>query len=190
MNSESQNPMHIVGVTTRRLDPKCDIRGSFCEIHRDEWGLAPRPVQWSFVITNTNALRGFHVHCQRWDYFIVLKGHATLGLKDLRRDQVSFASATTIDVPLGTPTVIAVPPGVAHGLYANSTVHFLYGITVAWDGISEDLSCPYDDPELGIAWPSQNPLVLPHGQDVPDFATLLRRYEEIASGRAAPVGLT
>jgi dTDP-4-dehydrorhamnose 3,5-epimerase-like enzyme len=86
MNAPSQH-LDIVGVSTRQLDPKCDIRGSFCEIHRDEWGLAPRPVQWSYVVTNSNALRGFHVHIHRWDYFIVLQGHATLGLKDLRRDQ-------------------------------------------------------------------------------------------------------
>jgi dTDP-4-dehydrorhamnose 3,5-epimerase-like enzyme len=83
-----------------------------------------------------------------------------------------------------------VPPGVAHGLYANSTVHFLYGITEAWDNFSEDLSCPYNDPELGIAWPSQNAVVLPHGQDLPDFATFLRCYEDISNGRVAAVGLT
>lgn len=174
----------------RVLDPKLDIRGSFCEIHRDEWELAPRPVQWSSVITNTNALRGFHVHCTRWDYFVLLQGHAVLGFKDLRRDQTSFGTGATLDVPPGPPTTIAVPPGVAHGLYAKSTVLFLYGITVAWDGVSQDLSCPYDDPELGIAWPSKNAIVVPHSQDLPDHSTLLQRYEEIASGRVAPVGVT
>ena len=190
MLAGNQNASGIVGVSTRRLDQKSDIRGSFCEIHRDEWELAPRPVQWSYVITEANALRGFHVHIFRWDYFIVLQGHATLGLKDLRRTCSSFATGTTIDVPAGPPTVLAVPPGIAHGLYANSSVHFLYGITAAWDGASEDLSCPYDDPDLGIAWPSRNAVVLPHGQDLPDFGTLLSRYEQISSGQVAAVGLT
>jgi dTDP-4-dehydrorhamnose 3,5-epimerase len=185
-----RNPTGIAQVSMRVLDPKFDVRGSFCEIHRDEWELAPRPVQWSFVVTARNALRGFHVHCNRWDYFVVLQGHATLGLKDLRRDQASFGKSATLDVPPGVPTVIAVPPGVAHGLYARNTVQFLYGITVAWDGVSQDLSCPYHDPALGIDWPSLNATVIPHCQDLPDYATLLQRYEEIAGGRLAPVGVT
>jgi dTDP-4-dehydrorhamnose 3,5-epimerase len=168
----------IVDVSIRILDSIDDSRGGLCEIYRDEWELAPRPVQWDFVTTRPNALRGVHAHCRRWDYIIVLEGHATIGQKDLRRDKKSFGRNMVIDV---TPqTVVTIPPGVAHGILANSALRYLYGLTVAWDGSDDDLGCRYDDPALAIKWPSTTPLVLPHDLDLPDFATLLRQYEATA----------
>jgi dTDP-4-dehydrorhamnose 3,5-epimerase len=110
----------------------------------------------------------------------VLDGHATIGLKDARRDQKSFGRNMIIDVSGGQPTVITIPPGVAHGIFANSALRYLYGLTVAWDGSDENLGCRYDDPTLAIKWPSTAPLVLPRDLELPDFDTLLRQYEAMA----------
>lgn len=41
----------IVGVSVRAFDPVEDVRGSLCEIHHDDWKLAPRPVQWDYIVT-------------------------------------------------------------------------------------------------------------------------------------------
>ncbi len=179
----------IADVTVRALDPIGDIRGDLCEIHRDEWELAPRPVQWTFVSTKPRVLRGVHVHYLRWDYMIVLDGHATIGLKDVRHDQKSFGHKMMIEVTGDEPTAVTIPPGVAHGIYANSALRYLYGLTVAWDGSDEDVGCRFDDPALAINWPSATPLVLPRDLDLPDFATLLRRYKAmlIAPPRNAPL---
>ena len=167
----------IVGVTVRVLNPIADVRGALCEIHRDEWGLAPRPVQWDLVTSEPKALRGVHVHCLRWDYIITLDGHATIGLKDLRRDKNSFGRNMLINVTDRQPTIVTIPPGVLHGIFANNGLRYLYGLTVAWDGSDEDLGCRYDDQALAIDWPSPAPIVLPRDLDLPDFATLLRKYE-------------
>ena len=174
----------IVGVAVRAFSPRSDVRGELVEIHRDEWDLAPRPVQWDVLTSRPNVLRGVHVHCLRWDYIIVIDGHGTIGLRDMRRDQVSFGQTMMIDVTSERPAVVTIPPGVAHGIFANTALRHLYGLTVAWDGSDEGLGCRYDDPALGVKWPSATALVLPRDLDLPDFATLLRQYEAAASPNA------
>jgi dTDP-4-dehydrorhamnose 3,5-epimerase len=173
-------PAPIVGVTVRAFAANADLRGDLYEIHRDEWGLAPRPVQWDFVTRQANVLQGVHVHCRRWDYVVVLDGQATIGLKDIRRDQPSFGHTMTIEVSGQEPTVVTVPPGVAHGIFAHTALRYLYGLSVAWNG-DDDLGCRYDDPALALAWPASSPLLLQRDLDLPDFATLLRRYAALAN---------
>jgi dTDP-4-dehydrorhamnose 3,5-epimerase len=180
---ESREASDIVDVAVLALNPIVDIRGSLCEVHRDEWRSGPRPVQWDYLISDANVLRGVHVHGLRWDYMIVLDGYATIGLKDLRRDQSSFGRSMVIDVAGERPTVVVIPPGVAHGIYAQSPLRYLYGLTVAWDGTDEDLGCRYDDPALAITWPSTAPLLLPRDRDLPGFAALLRQFESAADVR-------
>jgi dTDP-4-dehydrorhamnose 3,5-epimerase len=171
----------IVGVTVRTFAPNADMRGDLFEIHRDDWQLAPRPVQWDFVTRAANVLQGVHVHCRRWDYIIVLDGRATIGLKDIRREQASFGCGTLIEVSGREPTVVAIPPGVAHGIFAHTALRYLYGLSVAWTGDDDDLGCRFDDPALALAWPATSPMVLPRDLDLPDFATLLRRYAAVAT---------
>jgi dTDP-4-dehydrorhamnose 3,5-epimerase len=180
----------IVGVTVRSIASIDDLRGSLFEIHRDDWGMAPRPVQWDFVTSRPQVLRGVHVHCLRWDYIIVLNGHATIGLKDVRRSEQSFRRDMLIGVSGERPTLVTVPPGVAHGIFADTTLNYLYGLTVAWDGSDEELGCRHDDPELGIKWPSQTPIKMQRDLALPGFAALLRDYESKAAAgftSAAPV---
>jgi dTDP-4-dehydrorhamnose 3,5-epimerase len=176
----------IVGVTVRAFGSIDDIRGGLSEIHRDDWKLAPRPVQWDLINSKANVLRGVHVHRLRWDYIIVIEGTGTIGLKDIRRDRKSFERDMVIEVTGGEPTVVTIPPGVAHGIFANTAMRHLYGLTEAWDGSDEELGCRYDDPALGIAWPSATPLVLRRDRELPDFATLLRQFETTSICEAAP----
>jgi dTDP-4-dehydrorhamnose 3,5-epimerase len=179
--SGTREPAPIVGVTVRAFAANADVRGDLFEIHRDDWGLAPRPVQWDFVTRQANVLQGVHVHCRRWDYVVVLEGQATIGLKDIRRGQPSFGRTMTIEVSGREPTVVIVPPGVAHGIFARTALRYLYGLTVAWNGDDDDLGCRYDDPALALAWSARSPLLLQRDLDLPDFATLLRRYAALAN---------
>jgi len=166
----------IAGVEIRGLAPAADLRGSLCEVHRDAWGLAPRPVQWDFIATHPNVLRGVHVHRLRYDYLVMAQGRATLGLTDLRRDAPSFCRGMTIEAPGDAPLLVVVPPGVAHGIYAHGPLIYLYGLTGYWDG-TDQLGCRFDDPDLGIAWPVRDPILLPRDAGLPDFSSFLRQFE-------------
>jgi dTDP-4-dehydrorhamnose 3,5-epimerase len=142
-------------------------------------------VQWNFITTRPQALRGVHVHCRRWDYMIVLDGEATIGLKDLRRAGGSFGRGALIEVSGKSPSVVTIPCGVAHGVFAASALRYLYGLTVPYDGSDDEFGCRYDDPALALAWPAVDPILLPRDLGLPDYATMLRQYER-ALGAASP----
>jgi dTDP-4-dehydrorhamnose 3,5-epimerase len=175
----------IDGVLVRALQSIPDLRGSLCEIHRDGWGLAPRPVQWDFITTKSRVLRGIHVHRLRYDYLIVVQGRATFGLADLRRRSPSFRRSMAFSVAGDRPEVIIVPPGVAHGVFAHEAMIYLYGLSHPYDG-GDQLGCRYDDAALDIDWPDKQPVLLPRDLDLPDFETLLEEFE--AAG-GVPEGL-
>jgi dTDP-4-dehydrorhamnose 3,5-epimerase len=118
-----------------------------------------------------------HVHQSRFDYIIVLEGHATIGLTDLRRDGPTFQHSMTIDAPGDVPMMVFIPPGLAHGIYAHDQLIHLYGLTTGWDGSEEDIGCRYDDPLLGVRWPVEHPILLPRDEILPDFQTMLRQFE-------------
>ena len=175
----------IDGVLVRALKPIPDLRGSLCEIHRDGWGLAPRPVQWDFITTKARILRGIHVHRLRYDYLIVVQGSATYGLADMRRRSPTFRQSMVISAAGDKPEVVIVPPGVAHGIFAHEAMVYLYGLSHPYDG-SDQQGCRYDDAVLGIDWPDKEPVLLPRDLHLPDFETLLREFE--AAG-GVPAGL-
>lgn len=175
----------IDGVLVRALDPIPDLRGSLCEIHRDGWGLAPRPVQWDFITTKARVLRGLHVHRLRYDYLIVIQGNATYGLADLRRGSSSFRRSMVIRSSGERPEVVIVPPGVAHGIYAYNSMLYLYGLSHAYDG-GDQSGCRFDDPALGIDWPDRDPVLLPRDAGMQDVQSLLQEFE--AAG-GVPKGL-
>jgi dTDP-4-dehydrorhamnose 3,5-epimerase len=53
------------------LSPLRDRRGSLTEIFRQEWVNSVVPVQWNYVQSEANVLRGVHVHVNHIDYLVV-----------------------------------------------------------------------------------------------------------------------
>lgn len=176
-------PRLIDGVEIRPLSPLSDMRGSLCEVHRDIWHAAPRPIQWDYIRTRRRVLRGVHVHRLRWDYFVVVEGRAAIGLCDIRRDGPSFLASMMIETNGDEPCCIIVPPGVAHGLYAVSATRYLYGLTAGYDGLDQS-GCRFDDPALGLAWPDPAPKVVKRDADQPPLAGLIAAFE--AAGGVPP----
>jgi hypothetical protein len=96
------------------LEPHSDDRGIFLELFRREWATGVDPVQWNAVHSNAGVLRGVHVHPRHDDYLIVLRGRATIGLRDLRDDSRSAGAAACVELDEERPTAISIPHGVAH----------------------------------------------------------------------------
>ena len=75
------------------LVPHRDERGSFVELFREEWETDVHPVQWNAVDSEQGVLRGVHVHPRHDDYLTVVRGSATVGLRDLRDDSPTAGAA-------------------------------------------------------------------------------------------------
>ena len=140
------------------LDPHDDSRGRFVEMFRREWDTGVEPIQWNYVRSATNVLRGVHLHPLHGDYLIVAIGRAQVGLRDLRRGSPTENLATTFYMHEAEPMALVVPPGVAHGFWFSEPSLHVYSVTHYWD-LEDELACRWNDPELEIPWRPGEPLL-------------------------------
>jgi len=135
------------GVSTITLTRHSDRRGDITEIFRNEWLDTPSPVQWLVSRNEANSLRGVHVHAWHWDYYFVVAGELIVALHDLRPLAPRLSSMLRLNGDRSQ--LVAVPPGVAHGLYAPGGAVFLVG-TSKYYNPDDDRGCRWNAPELGF----------------------------------------
>src|SRR5581483_10292577 len=127
----------IAGVVVVTPDVHGDNRGRFVETFRQEWVPgAPGMVQANRADRKQGALVGLHYHLHQADFWYVPFGRAMVVLHDLRR--------------------VYIPPGVAHGFYAQSDMTITYLVDHYYNP-DDELGVAWDDPELGVAWPTTEP---------------------------------
>jgi dTDP-4-dehydrorhamnose 3,5-epimerase len=171
------------GVVWRELTTHADHRGDLTELFRAEWHKGPVPVQWNFVRSDKNVLRGVHVHPRHDDYLIVLHHRMVLGLKDLRRESPTHDLGSMVELEGERLSAIHIPHGVAHGFYLPSEALYIYAVNRYWDR-SDELRCRWDDPELGLHWPMDSPVLSEADRTAGTLSAMKRDLE--AGMRAAP----
>lgn len=154
------------------LEPHRDDRGTFTELYREEWGTGVDPVQWNAVHTEAGVLRGVHVHPRHDDYLTVVRGRATVGLRDLREGSPSEGAAACVELCAERPTAISIPHGVAHGFYFHEPSTHIYAVSHYWD-MADELGCRWDDPQLGMPWPQREARISPRDEALPPLESLL-----------------
>jgi dTDP-4-dehydrorhamnose 3,5-epimerase len=140
------------GARLRPLNPAPDERGMFGEIFRAEWTDGEAAIQWSVTRSRAGVMRGVRVHPRHHDYLVVLDGTLIVGLRDLRRNSPTRDSVSLTELKASALSLLAIPPGVAHGLYSPEPVLFVLGVTRYYDP-EDEIACRWDDPALGIPWP-------------------------------------
>ncbi|NJM91980.1 MAG: hypothetical protein HC861_04450 [Rhodospirillaceae bacterium] len=123
-----------------------DGRGDLTEIFRNEWFESPSPVQWLVTRTQANALRGVHVHARHWDYYCLVAGELVVGLHDLRPGSVSTRTAM-LRMSAERLQLLAVPTGVAHGLYSPTPSTLMVGTSTYYDP-ADHRGCRWNESEL------------------------------------------
>jgi dTDP-4-dehydrorhamnose 3,5-epimerase len=146
------------GVQVQPLRPHADARGVFTELFRAEWPTGISPVQWNAVHSEAGVLRGVHVHTRHSDYLTVVTGTMLLGLYDLRRDSPTSGVSAMLTLGEGSHHGVTLPPGVCHGFYFPVPAMTIYAVSHYWDQ-ADELGCRFDDPELGLSWPTATPLL-------------------------------
>ncbi|HEU4751285.1 MAG TPA: dTDP-4-dehydrorhamnose 3,5-epimerase family protein [Acidimicrobiia bacterium] len=146
------------GVQLVPLDPHDDHRGRFVEMFRQEWNTGLEPIQWNYVRSAANVLRGVHLHPRHGDYLTVVMGRAQVGLRDLRKGSPTEDLATTFEMHEAEPVALVIPPGVAHGFwFAEPSLH-VYSVTHYFD-LDDELACRWNDPELELRWEPVDPIL-------------------------------
>jgi dTDP-4-dehydrorhamnose 3,5-epimerase len=165
----------IDGITVTAFQEHADHRGALCEVFRDSWPTGMRPVQWNLVASNADVLRGVHIHIRHSDYLMCIGGEMLLGLHDVRPDSPTHGQAEIITLRESEPLAVTIPPGVAHGFYFPASAKILYSVSHYWDQIDE-IGCAWNDPQLGLEWPTRAPLLSQRDQTAGTFKEMVAVY--------------
>jgi dTDP-4-dehydrorhamnose 3,5-epimerase len=171
-----------LGVRLTALTMHKDERGIFTELYRAAWPTGVRPIQWNVVASEANVLRGTHVHIRHDDYLMVIKGRASVGLKDLRRGSPTEGLAALVPMSGERLTAITIPHGVLHGFYFHEPSMHIYAVSEYFD-MADELGCHWADPDLGLDWPDIAPMLSARDAGAPPLSVLLARLEP-----AQPIG--
>lgn len=175
MASPAVSTCDIAGVEIVSLNPFPDDRGVFVEFFREEWGVGPAPVQWNFVRSRPDVLRGVHVHRTHHDFLTVVSGTLLLGLHDLRPESPTQGASCFVTLAADEPRAAAIPPGVCHGFYYSEPTIHVYGVSRYWD-VDDELGCRYDAPELGLDWPTTSPVLSDKDRGAMTFEQMRGHY--------------
>ncbi len=132
----------IEGVVRYPLEVHGDERGEFVEIFRNQWLDNFAPVQWNFLRSAGNVLRGFHCHIHHTDLLAMVEGTMILGLKDLRVESPTHGVSEVI-VLRPTTELLMIPPGIGHGFYFPEPAMLVYSVSHVWS-TEDELGCRWD----------------------------------------------
>lgn len=170
----------IEGVVLISLAPHEDDRGSLVEVFRRAWVPGPNEVlQANLSISRQGVLRGLHFHRRQADYWCVLYGKTFVGLYDLRAGSPTEGSRAEIAIaPEHQRYGLYVPPGVAHGFFAETETWLLYLVDAFFTG-EDEFGLAWDDPKVRIAWPAANPILSERDRSNPQLTQVLMEHPPV-----------
>ena len=163
------------------IEPKVfpDARGFFVETYQRQryisMGILPEFVQDNLSFSARGVLRGVHSQNPQPQGKLVqvLQGEVWDVAVDIRRNSPHFGQWTAVTLSAEKHNQFYLPPGFAHGFCVLSeTALFAYKCTDYYAPGAE-VGFRWDDPEVGIAWPLNQPILsdkdaaLPLLRDIP-----------------------
>ena len=137
-----------------------DVRGFFFESWNRrafaEAGIAADFVQDNHSRSRRGVLRGLHYQVEHAQGKLVrvTAGEVFDVAVDLRRSSPTFGRHVAMTLSAANRRMLFIPPGFAHGfLVVSDAAEFLYKTTDYWYPAHER-TLQWNDPALGIAWPS------------------------------------
>jgi dTDP-4-dehydrorhamnose 3,5-epimerase len=159
-------------------DSHSDSRGLFRQTYQANalehaLGRQLRLRQGNHSRSRAGVLRGFHL--EPWDKLAyVVRGTAFFAIADLRSTSPTFGQTATVllgDAP-GRAARVFVPQGFANAFYCLTEVDYINDVSEEFDP-SNRRGVIWNDPTLGVNWPSTVPLLSESDQRLPTLATLV-----------------
>ncbi|HEX8386110.1 MAG TPA: dTDP-4-dehydrorhamnose 3,5-epimerase [Rubricoccaceae bacterium] len=170
----------IPGVLLVRPVVHGDTRGFFVErYHAGRYaaaGIGPAFVQDNHSRSRRGVLRGLHFQKRhpQGKLVEVLRGRLFDVVVDVRPGSPTFGRAEGFTLDADEHRQLWVPPGLAHGFCVLSdAVDFLYKCTDVYRPDDEG-GVVWDDPDLGVAWPIEAPLLSDKDRALPRLRDLTR----------------
>jgi dTDP-4-dehydrorhamnose 3,5-epimerase len=158
-----------------------DDRGFFLETYqKQKYGAAGLPGEFvqdnhSFSIRGT--LRGLHAQLRdpQGKLIRVVLGEIFDVAVDIRPESPTFGRWVGEVLSGENHHQLWVPPGFAHGFCVMSeSAHVLYKCTTLYNK-DDEIAVLWNDPEIGISWPTETPLLSPRDLGAPKLAEILHK---------------
>jgi dTDP-4-dehydrorhamnose 3,5-epimerase len=159
----------IPGVVLIEMPVNKDARGFFHEIFRqneleEATGVKFSPVQWSHSMSKSGVIRA--VHTENWNKLIYpVTGILYAPIVDLRPESSTFEKIEYITIDNSKDDsprhAIFLPKGgIGNSICAlgDQDLNYLYLVDEYWDN-SKARGIAWDDPDLNIKWPLENPIL-------------------------------
>lgn len=166
------------------IEPKVhgDERGFFVETYHEqryaENGIPLRFVQDNHSRSVGPILRGLHAQRTRAQGKLVrcVEGRIFDVAVDIRRGSPTFAQWVGFELSAANFHQLWIPPDFAHGFCVldGGPVQVEYKCTDLYDP-SDELGVAWDDPDLGVEWPIEKPLLSPKDRALGRLADLMDR---------------
>ncbi len=157
------------------FEPKehSDARGSFYEVYvrrkYEEHGVRDVFVQDNYSVSKKGVLRGLHYQLQPAQAKLVrvTRGEVFDVAVDLRKDSPTFGKWVGERLSEQNLKQMYIPVGFAHGFCVLSeTAEFLYKCSDYY-APSGERGILWNDPDIGIDWPLDNPILSEKDQKLP-----------------------
>lgn len=164
-----------------------DSRGFFSELYQAERyagaGIAARFVQDNLSRSAAGVLRGLHLQNPnpQGKLVSVLRGAVLDVAVDVRTGSPTFGRHVAIELSEGNRRQLWIPRGFAHGFIVRSDSADLFYKCDALYSAADELVLRWDDPELGIDWGCDHPILSErdrNGRTLAELAPRLPRCEK------------
>lgn len=168
------------------IEPKIfeDDRGFFFESfnkakYKEILGENIDLVQDNISVSKKNVLRGLHFQSPPFaqgKLVTVIKGRVLDVAVDLRKDSITYGQSQSIELSAENKFQFWIPPGFAHGFLAleDDTI-FSYKCSNYYSPKHEN-TILWNDPNLGIDWKVNNPIISEKDKYGEEFSTFVSPY--------------
>jgi len=170
----------LPGVTIVEPVVHRDARGFFLEMYHErkfrEAGIDVRFVQDNHSLSRLGTLRGLHAQRTRPQGKLVrvIRGEIFDVAVDIRRGSPTFLKWTSVVLSAENFRGVYIPPGFAHGFCVTSEMaEVIYKCTDLYDP-ADEFGVLWNDPEIGIQWPTESPTVSAKDQSACRIADILK----------------
>lgn len=171
----------LPGVVLVEPDVHRDARGFFLEsFHAEKYaegGITEAFVQDNHSSSKRGTLRGIHAQLRRSQGKLVrvIEGEVFDVAVDIRRGSPHFGEWVGYRLSAENFLQLYLPPGFGHAFCVLSErAQFEYKCTNFYDPESE-ISIAWNDPEIGILWPFDSPILSPKDANAPTLQEMLER---------------
>lgn len=174
-------PTSLPGVLVVEPTVHGDSRGFFLETYHQkkhaQMGITAPFVQDNHSRSIRGTLRGLHLQRTRLQGKLVrvIQGEILDVAVDVRRGSPNFGRWVSVDLSADNFRQLWVPPGFAHGfVVVSASADVEYKCTDFYDP-ADEIGIAWNEPDLGIQWGIDQPLLSDRDRRHPPLASLLDR---------------